>query len=52
VSPWRVALLAAEAAGGWLIRKDAVRARIEEPLGRQRADDDAKRSMDDESNPS
>ena len=53
-SPWprRIALLAAVAAGGWLISNEAVRARIQELLGRQRSRNEPHLSTADEPNPS
>ena len=53
-SPWprRIALLAAAAAGAWLIRNEAVRARIQELLGRQRSGNEPHPSTADEPNPS
>jgi hypothetical protein len=53
-SPWprRTALLAAVAAGAWLISNEAVRARIQELLGRQRSGNEPHLSTTDEPNPS
>jgi hypothetical protein len=53
-SPWprRIALLAAVAAGAWLISNETVRARIQELLGRQRSANEPHLSTADEPNPS
>ena len=53
-SPWprRIALLAAVAAGAWLISNEAVRTRIQELLGRQRSGNEPHPSTADEPNPS
>jgi hypothetical protein len=53
-SPWprRIALLAAMAAGAWLISNEAVRTRIQELLGRQRSENEPHPSTADEPNPS
>lgn len=53
-SPWprRIALLAAVAAGAWLISNEAVRARIQELLGGQRSGNEPNLSTADEPNPS
>ena len=53
-SPWprRIALLAAVAAGAWLISNEAVRARIRELLGRPRSGNEPHLSPADEPNPS
>lgn len=53
-SPWprRIALLAAVAAGAWLISNEAVRARIQELLGRRRSGNEPHLSAADEPNPS
>jgi hypothetical protein len=53
-SPWprRIALLAAVAAGAWLISNEAVRARIQELLARQRSGNEPHLSTADEPNPS
>jgi hypothetical protein len=50
--PRLIALVAAVAAGGWLIGNESVRARIQELPGRERADDEAHLSTADEPNPS
>lgn len=53
-SPWprRIALLAAVAAGAWLISNEGVRTRIQELLGRQRSGNEPHSSTADEPNPS
>jgi hypothetical protein len=53
-SPWprRIALLAAVAAGAWLIGNETGRARIQELLDRQRSGNEPHLSTTDEPNPS